>query len=104
MGTASVISETIRFAVKKALIKRMAGKVLFMLLTVIAVALAIKVGLDFSSGSYSHTGLRFRMGVLAAGNTDYGIWVWMVDGLPAGRQVAEETGTEGTLPGIADDR
>jgi hypothetical protein len=62
VGIATVFSETIRFVVKKAILKNLAGKVLFMLLTAMAVALAIKVGLDFSSGSYAHTGLRFRIG------------------------------------------
>ena len=62
VGVATVFSETIHFAVKKALLKNLAGKVLFFLLTALSVALAIKVGLDFSSGSYGHTGLRFRSG------------------------------------------
>jgi hypothetical protein len=62
VGLATVFSETIRFAVKKAVLKDLAGKILFFLLTAMAVALAIKVGLDFSSGSYAHTGLRFRIG------------------------------------------
>jgi hypothetical protein len=62
IGVATIFSETIRFAVKKALIKNLAGKVLLFLLTALSVALAIKVGLDFSSGSYAQTGLRFRCG------------------------------------------
>ena len=62
VGVATVFSETIRFAVQKALLKNLAGNVLFFLLTALSVALAIKVGLDFSSGSYGHTGLRFRSG------------------------------------------
>ena len=62
VGIAAVFSETIRFAVKKELVKNLAGKLLFFLLTAVSVALAIKVGLDFSSGSYAHTGLRFRSG------------------------------------------
>ncbi len=62
VGVATVFSEAIHFAVKKALIKNLAGKLLFFLLTALSVALAIKVGLDFSSGSYGHTGLRFRSG------------------------------------------
>ncbi len=62
VGVATVFSETIRFAVKKELVKNLAGKLLFFLLTALSAALAIKVGLDFSSGSYEHTGLRFRSG------------------------------------------
>lgn len=62
VGVTIVFSETIRFAVKKTLLKNLAAKLLFFLLTALSVALAIKVGLDFSSGSYEHTGLRFRSG------------------------------------------
>ena len=62
VGVATVFSEAIHFAVKKALLKNLAGKLLLSLLTALSVALAIKVGLDFSSGSYEHTGLRFRSG------------------------------------------
>lgn len=62
VGVATVFSETIRFAVKNALIKNLTGQVLFFLLTALSVVLAIKAGLDFSSGSYGHTGLRFRSG------------------------------------------
>lgn len=62
VGVATVFSETIRFAVKKQVIKNLVGKLLFFLLTSLSVALAIKVGLDFSSGSYAQTGLRFRSG------------------------------------------
>ncbi|HPH45475.1 MAG TPA: hypothetical protein PLJ60_01950 [Chryseolinea sp.] len=62
VGITIIFSETIRFVVKKQLIKNLTGKVLFFLLTALSVALAIKVGLDFSSGSYAHTGLRFRSG------------------------------------------
>ncbi len=66
VGVATVFSETIRFAVQKGLLKNLVGKVLFFLLTALSVALAIKVGLDFSSGTYGHTGLRFRSGAYLA--------------------------------------
>jgi hypothetical protein len=61
---AVVFSETTRYAVRKELIKSLTGKLLFFLLTVLSVVLTIKVGLDFSSGSYAHTGLRFRAGAV----------------------------------------
>jgi len=62
VSVAAVFSETIRYAVKKTLLKNLAGRLLFFLLVALSTALAIKVGLDFSSGSYEHTGLRFRSG------------------------------------------
>src|SRR6478609_10525517 len=46
VGVATVFSEAIHFAVKKALLKNLAGKLLLSLLTALSVALAIKVGID----------------------------------------------------------
>ena len=57
-----ILAETVRFVVKRKLIGRLAGQVIFFLLTVLAVAFMAKVVMDFSSGSYSHTGIRFRSG------------------------------------------
>lgn len=62
VGLAIFFSETIRFAIKKELLKRMLAHVLFFLLTILSVIIIVKVGLDFSSGSYAHTGFRFRAG------------------------------------------
>lgn len=58
-----IISESIRWAVKKQSLKRFVAHVLFFLLTGLSVALAVQVGMEFSAGSYGHTGLRFRSGV-----------------------------------------
>jgi len=62
VGGAVIIGEVIRFVVKKELIKRLTGSVLLFLLITLSAALLVKTGMDFSSGSYSHTGLRFRIG------------------------------------------
>jgi hypothetical protein len=61
-GVCVVLAETVRFVVKRKLIGRLAGQVILFLLTVLAIALMAKVVMDFSSGSYSHTGIRFRSG------------------------------------------
>ena|SRR5689334_20267250 len=62
VGVAIVFSEIILFAVKATLLKNRTGKLLFFLLTALSVAVTLKVALDFSSGTYAHTGLRFRCG------------------------------------------
>src|SRR5262245_9488515 len=62
VGISAIIAEAVRFVVKKELIKRLAGHVILFLLVILACALMAKVVMDFSSGSYSHTGLRFRSG------------------------------------------
>ena len=62
VALAAIIAETIRFVVKKEIIKSLLGKVLLFLLTILSAALLVKTGMDFSAGTYSHTGLRFRLG------------------------------------------
>jgi len=62
VGVSAVVAETIRFVVKKEIMKRLTGQVILFLLTILSVALLVKVGMDFSAGSYSHTGIRFRSG------------------------------------------
>jgi hypothetical protein len=62
VGISAIIAETIRFVVKKEFISRVSGQVLLFLLTIGSAALLVKTGMDFSTGSYSHTGLRFRLG------------------------------------------
>ncbi len=61
-GVVVIIAETIHFAVRREIIKRLSGMIILFLLTILSVALLIKTGMDFSTGSYSHTGLRFRSG------------------------------------------
>ena len=62
IGVSAIIGETVRFVVRKELIKRLAGQVILFLLAVVALAFMAKVVMDFSSGSYSHTGIRFKSG------------------------------------------
>ena len=62
IGVCAIISEMIRYLASRGFIKNMTGRILLLVLTVCSVALFVKTGLDFSAGSYSHTGLRFRMG------------------------------------------
>src|SRR5688572_24470115 len=62
VGVAILIGETVRFLVLKETIKRITGRVILFLLVTISVAILVKTGLDFMAWSYSHTGLRFRIG------------------------------------------
>jgi len=62
VGVAILIAEAIRFLVKKESIKRVTGRVILFLLLAGCVAILVKTGLDFMAWSYSHTGLRFRIG------------------------------------------
>ena len=63
VGVSVIIGETIRLVVRKARLKRSAGKLLLTAFMLLAVALLVKTGMDFSSGVYSQTGIRFRIGV-----------------------------------------
>lgn len=57
-----VIGESICSAVKRFRLKRTTGRLFLFLFMLVAVALLVRIGMDFSSGVYSHTGIRFRIG------------------------------------------
>lgn len=56
------ITEVIHFAVRKDVLRSPLARILLALLSLASLVLLVKTGLDFSSGMYSHTGLRFRSG------------------------------------------
>lgn len=62
VGVAILIGETVRFLVKRETIKRMTGRLILFFLVTVSMAILVKTGLDFMAWSYSHTGLRFRIG------------------------------------------
>ena len=62
VGISVILGELIRIGVQRFLLKRLTGKLLLMLLMTLAVSLLVRTGIDFSSGTYSQTGIRFRLG------------------------------------------
>ncbi len=62
VGVCIILAETIHFAVRKNVIRKLTGRILLMMFALGSLVLLLKTGLDFSSGMYSHTGLRFRCG------------------------------------------
>jgi len=62
VGVASILAEVIRFTVRNELMKRIAGSVILFLFLLASVVMLIKTAMDFTTWSYSHTGLRFRLG------------------------------------------
>lgn len=62
IGISAIIAEIVRYVVKKELIKRITGKVILFLLALVSLVLLAKVVMDFSGGTYSHTGIRFKSG------------------------------------------
>lgn len=46
----------------KEIIKKIFGKLLLILFLILSAGILVKTGIDFSTGTYSHTGLRFRAG------------------------------------------
>ena len=62
VGISVILGELIRIGVQRFLLKRLTGKLLLMLLMTLAVTLLVRTGIDFSSGTYSQTGIRFRLG------------------------------------------
>ncbi|AYB32283.1 hypothetical protein [Chryseolinea soli] len=59
---AFALAELISFLVKRRTLKRVLGTVVLVLLIAVSFATLVKTGMDFSTWTYSHTGLRFRFG------------------------------------------
>ena len=79
VGASVIIAESIRFVVKKELIKRFAGQLILLTLTILSLIFLTMVIMDFSEGSYSHTGIRFKFGayLLPAILTVVFIYTWI---------------------------
>lgn len=61
-GLALLLTELFSFLVRRRVIPHILGTVIFGLFVALGFAQLVKTGIDFSSWSYSHTGLRFRLG------------------------------------------
>lgn len=57
-----LITEIIRWMTQRQVIKRVVAVSVLLILTLLSVAMLVKTGIDFTAWSYSHTGLRFRIG------------------------------------------
>ncbi len=62
VGIAVLITEIIRWMTKRNVLKRSISISILLILTLISIGLLVKTGIDFTAWSYSHTGLRFRIG------------------------------------------
>ncbi len=62
VGVAIGLAELVRFAVRNAIFKRAVATMILVFFLMLAVALLVTTGIDFSSGTYSQTGIRFRIG------------------------------------------
>jgi hypothetical protein len=62
VGVAVLITEIIRWMTMRNVLKRVVSISILLILTLISIALLVKTGIDFTAWSYSHTGLRFRIG------------------------------------------
>jgi len=61
-GIALALMELFSFLVERRIIGRTIGAIMFGLFVLLGFAQLVKTGIDFSSWTYSHTGLRFRLG------------------------------------------
>lgn len=62
VGGAVVIAEAVRLLVRREALKRIVGRIILILLLALSIGVLVKTGMDFTTWSYSHTGLRFRLG------------------------------------------
>lgn len=59
---AIALMELFSFLVRRRIINSTVGAIIFGLFVAMGFAQLVKTGIDFSSWTYSHTGLRFRLG------------------------------------------
>jgi hypothetical protein len=59
---AIALAEGVRFIVKREILKRITGKVILVFFMLVVAGILAKTAIDFTAWSYSHTGLRFRIG------------------------------------------
>jgi hypothetical protein len=62
VGIAVLITEIIRWMTNRRVLKRTISISILLVLTLVSIGLLVKTGVDFTAWSYSHTGLRFRIG------------------------------------------
>lgn len=62
VGVSIALAELIRFGVRRGTFKRAVGSMILISLLVLTFILLVKTGMDFTSGAYSQTGIRFRIG------------------------------------------
>lgn len=62
IGGAILIAEALRLFVGMEMLKLWIGRLVLFLLLAASIAITVKTALDFRAWSYSHTGLRFRIG------------------------------------------
>lgn len=62
VGVASILAEVIRFTIHREAMKPVIGKVILFLFALASLVILIKTAMDFTTWSYAHTGLRFRLG------------------------------------------
>jgi hypothetical protein len=62
VGIAVMMTEIIRWMTKREVLKRTVSLSILSVFALISIALLVKTGIDFTAWSYSHTGLRFRIG------------------------------------------
>jgi len=62
VGVSAILAEVVHFVVKKEVMKPLTGKIILFLFILASVTILIKTALDFTTWSYAHTGLRFRIG------------------------------------------
>ena len=54
--------ELFSFLVRRRIVGRLVGAIMFGLFVLLGFAQLVKTGIDFTAWTYSHTGLRFRLG------------------------------------------
>ena len=62
VGVSAILAEVVHFSVRREVVKRITGRLMLFLFALASVIMFVKTALDFTTWSYAHTGLRFRIG------------------------------------------
>ena len=99
---AFLLAELVSFLVKRRTLKRALGTIVLALLIVVSFAALVKTGMDFSTWTYSHTGLRFRFGAYLLPTLLIVLFTYALVKLPKPDEVFPESPLNPSVPANKD--
>jgi len=82
VGIAVSIAEFVRLFVRMEMLKRYIGRIILFVFLAASTAILVKTALDFRAWSYSHTGLRFRIGAYLLPSILIVVYLYALASLP----------------------
>ncbi len=102
-GVALVLSELVQFLVRRSMLHRTVGMIVLILLFALSFVHLIKTGIDFSSWTYRHSGLRFRLGAFMLPTLVIGVFTCGLLKLPR-RGESPDTAVEEAIKSLTEEQ